>query len=196
MGQQTIPQPAGRRGRPNGRAPTAAPVGPSDPDGTDRSLGWLFHDVRRYYRRAFDRRAKGLGFTPIQWHALAYLSASEGLRQGELADQLGVAPIAVVRLIDRLEAADLVKRRVHPTDRRARTLHLKPAAFAMIERIRAVSRDIQAQATAGFNADELSLFQDFLARARDNLVADDDAQGQSVGDATDTAGRGGDEDIK
>lgn len=155
----------------------------------DRTLGRLLHDVRRYYRRAFDRRTSGLGLTATQWHVLACLSAHEGLKQGELADELGMAPIALVRVIDHLEAAELVERRVHPDDRRARTLHLQSAATSVIERIRDVALDIQGRATAGFSREEFLQFQGFLEAVHRNLLADDAAYQRSDGEAARRARR-------
>lgn len=157
---------------------------------TDRTLGRLLHDVRRYYRRAFDRRTSGLGLTATQWHVLAFLSVHEGLKQGELADELGMAPIALVRVIDHLEGVNLVERRVHPDDRRARTLHLKPAAASVIDRIQRVALDIQHQATAGFSREEFELFQRFLETVHRNLLADDDVVEQPNGEAAPSRQRG------
>jgi MarR family transcriptional regulator for hemolysin len=47
-----------------------------------------------------------------------------GMRQGHLAEELGVEGPSLVRILDQLCAAGLVERRDDPNDRRAKTLHL------------------------------------------------------------------------
>jgi MarR family transcriptional regulator for hemolysin len=44
-------------------------------------------------RKAFDRRAVGLGVTRAQWKVLFRLTRQPGLRQIELADMLDIEPI-------------------------------------------------------------------------------------------------------
>ena len=61
-------------------------------------------------RKAFDRRAVGLGVTRAQWKVLFRLTRTPGLRQVELADMLDVEPITLCRIVDRLEEAGLVER--------------------------------------------------------------------------------------
>ncbi len=62
-------------------------------------------------------------------HPLLILSrpGRENVRQGVLADEMGLEGPSVVRLIDLLAAEGLVERREDPTDRRAKVLHLTPA---------------------------------------------------------------------
>lgn len=56
---------------------------------------------------------------------------------------------AITAAIDRLEAQDLVERRAHPTDRRARVVHLAPAGRRLITAVFAEhERDMEAAASA------------------------------------------------
>ena len=65
-------------------------------------------------RKAFDRRAVGLGVTRAQWKVLFRLDRQPGLRQIELADMLDIEPITLSRIVDRLEEAGLVERAAIP----------------------------------------------------------------------------------
>ncbi|WP_425266989.1 MarR family winged helix-turn-helix transcriptional regulator [Caulobacter radicis] len=60
--------------------------------------------------------------------------AGGGMRQGVLAEELGVEGPSLVRVLDQLCAAGLVERRDDPADGRAKTLHLTSdgAALAVI----------------------------------------------------------------
>src|SRR5205085_12533645 len=79
-------------------------------------------------RKAFDRRAVGMGVTRAQWKVLFRLERQPNLRQIELADMLDVEPITLSRIIDRLEGAGLVERVAGPGDRRAWRLPVPSAA--------------------------------------------------------------------
>ena len=84
----------------------------------ERNLGFLLHDVARLMRKRFEQNARGLGLTRSQCSVLAHLARNEGIQQGGLAEILEVEPITLTRILDRLEEAELVERRAHPTDRR------------------------------------------------------------------------------
>jgi DNA-binding MarR family transcriptional regulator len=57
-----------------------------------------------------------------------------GVRQVTLADYVGVEGATLVRLVDQLSAAELVRREVDPSDRRANVLSLTEAASAWPKR--------------------------------------------------------------
>ncbi|KAB0678477.1 MarR family winged helix-turn-helix transcriptional regulator [Aureimonas leprariae] len=59
----------------------------------------------------------------------------EGVRQGPLADEIGIEGPSLVRLLDQLAAAELVERRDDPSDRRAKTLWLTAKGRAVTRHI-------------------------------------------------------------
>jgi MarR family transcriptional regulator for hemolysin len=102
---------------------------------TPRDLLFLLHDVARLIRIDADRRAGCHGMTRAQWILLIWLERQPGITQKELAGVIEVEPITVARLIDRLEAAELVERRPDPRDRRIWRLHLLPAAIPVLRQL-------------------------------------------------------------
>src|SRR3954447_1053597 len=86
-------------------------------------------------RKAFDRRAAGLGVTRAQWKVLFRLARVPGMRQIELAELLDVEAITLSRIIDRIEEAGLVERVADPSDRRAWRLHVTAKAMPLIEKL-------------------------------------------------------------
>lgn len=140
-------------------------------DSPDRNLGFLLHDTARLLRKRFEQKAKGLGLTRAQWQVLATLARNEGLHQGALADILEIEPITLVRILDRLEAAGLIERRRHPTDRRLRLLHLTPAAHPILEQIREIGAATREEAFAGIPAEERERLLHILLATRANLCA-------------------------
>jgi MarR family transcriptional regulator, transcriptional regulator for hemolysin len=119
-------------------------------------------------RKAFDRRACGLGVTRAQWKVLFRLDRQPGLRQIELADMLDVEPITLSRIVDRLEESGLVERVADPADRRAWRLHVTAQAGPLIEKLRAVAADLTRDAFAGIDPKDIEIARQVLARAREN----------------------------
>jgi DNA-binding MarR family transcriptional regulator len=141
---------------------------PFDPD---RSLGVLITDIARLLRRNFDRRLQSLGLTQAQWRAIAHVSRTEGMSQAALAECLEIQPITVGRLIDRMEAAGWIERRVHPSDRRAVQLYLTAKCQPIIEEIHARAADTMEDALAGFPAGTQRLLIEQMQRMKQNLIA-------------------------
>src|SRR5438309_10350783 len=106
-------------------------------------------------RKAFDRRASGMGVTRAQWKVLFKLSRMPGLRQNELADLLDIEPITLSRIIDRVEEAGLVERVADPADRRAWRLHVTARAQPLIVKLRALADEMTAEAFAGIDPKQI-----------------------------------------
>jgi DNA-binding MarR family transcriptional regulator len=119
-------------------------------------------------RKAFDRRAVGLGVTRAQWKVLFRLDRHPGLRQIELADMLDIEPITLSRIVDRLEESELVERRADPSDRRAWRLHVTAGAQPLIAKLRAIANDMIAEAFAGIDPKDIEITREVLSRAREN----------------------------
>ena len=119
-------------------------------------------------RKAFDRRAVGLGVTRAQWKVLFRLTRQPGLRQIELADMLDIEPITLSRIVDRLEDGGLVERVADPADRRVWRLHVPARAQPLVEKLRGVADEMIAEAFAGIDPKEIEITRQVLARAREN----------------------------
>jgi MarR family transcriptional regulator for hemolysin len=124
-------------------------------DEPNKSVGFLLNDVARLLRRNFLRRVQNLGLSQAQWRALAYLARQEGVNQVTLAESLEIQPITLVRLIDRLEEAGLVKRHRDPDDRRA--------------------VESRADALAGIRQADQDMLVETLLRMKRNLLDAEDA---------------------
>jgi len=143
---------------------------------TDKTtFGFLVTDVTRLMRKLFDRRAQKFDLTRAQWRALKRLHHGEGITQNDLAEFLEMEPIAVGRVIDRLQKAGFIERRSDPADRRVWRLHLLPKAHAVVDDMEQISAEMFRQAQRGIGAAEMKTMMGVLARMKDNLNALDDA---------------------
>ncbi len=137
----------------------------------DISFGYLLNDVTLLFRKHFDRRAVKFGLTRAQWRATKMLHHREGLRQTELAELLEMEPIAVGRVIDRLQAAGFIERRPDPKDRRAWRLYTTEQAQGIIGDMELIARDLRRDASRGIDHDELQQALAVLSRIKENLQA-------------------------
>jgi DNA-binding MarR family transcriptional regulator len=116
-------------------------------------FGFLVHDVSRLRRVAVDRELKPLGITRSQWLILVFLSRRDGMTQTALAADLDLTKVAVGGLLERMEAADLVQRRLDDGDARIRRVFLTRAGTRLVREIRRQVDDIELE-ILGPNSDE------------------------------------------
>jgi MarR family transcriptional regulator for hemolysin len=118
-------------------------------NGTEHDTPVLTHDVdpgsflflmtrtARHWRRELDTVLAHYGLTEARTRPLIYIDRlGDGIRQKDLALELDIEGSSLVRLLDTLESADLIRRRVGKDDRRERHLYLRPAGRELVERVR------------------------------------------------------------
>jgi DNA-binding MarR family transcriptional regulator len=101
---------------------------------------------------------------PMRHAALACIDDFPGIEQRRLAAMINADRTNAVHIVDDLEKAGLVERRISPTDRRARELRSTAEGRALRRRLRPKSLASQARVLACLPADEQSLLIDLLAR--------------------------------
>jgi MarR family transcriptional regulator for hemolysin len=109
-----------------------SPYTPNQRTLNERALTGGVLRLARAYRREVDKALAAHGLSEAR--ALPVLQIArlgEGVRQGVLAEELGVEGPSLVRILDQLCAAGLVERRDDPNDRRAKTLHLSDEGRAL-----------------------------------------------------------------
>ena len=163
---------------------------PQAQTGFGRNFGFLVHDVSRLIKRRFDRKARqtGLPITRRQAAVVLYIARNEGVSQAEVATWLDLEPIALVRMLDKLNDEGLVERRAHPTDRRVRTLWLTPAARPMVTQILAINKTIREEAFAGMAAHARETVIDILDGIKGNLVLREEADDSPTPPSTEPDG--------
>ncbi len=116
---------------------------------------------------------KGL---PLPWYeVLLFLNRAPNghMRMGELAGSLLLTPSGITRLVDRMEAEDLVKRMQCPSDRRGWNAVITPAGRA---RLRAASpvhlRGVEEHFGRHLTDEEADLLADALGRVLGELRPD------------------------
>ena len=129
----------------------------------------LLYDVARQMRTRADQMARAHGMTRAQWVILARLERQPGLSQNELAALAEVAPIAIARLVDRLEEMGLVERCPDPADRRIWRLRLTAKAAPHLRDIKRYRAELRALMTKDLEPEVLETVALGLRKMKDNL---------------------------
>jgi DNA-binding MarR family transcriptional regulator len=128
------------------------------------------YDVARLMRTRFDRWARTYGMTRAQGVILARLARQPGMTQNEMAGLCEVEPITVGRLVDRLEARGLLERRMDPSDRRIRRLHLLPAAEPILKEIQRYKEELFRDVTGDLDEQTVELVTNALLKMKAQLT--------------------------
>lgn len=120
--------------------------------------------VSTWMRRYYDARFEELGLTAATARALLQLDVDTAVATRDLAYRLSCDPSNVTSLVDRLEQAGFVQRRVDPADRRVKTLVITDEGRSMRERMTTLMQtDMPALQALG--AADLGTLLDLLDQA-------------------------------
>ena len=131
------------------------------------SLGYLLRSVLSSIRNTADTHLQGRGITWAQCMPLYKISRFQNTTLAVLARNLDADPAAVTRLLDRLEAKELVVRERSTSDRRVVHVHTTPLGTAMAEELTPVLADALNAHLTDFSTDE---WQQLIGLLRRMLV--------------------------
>ena len=134
-----------------------------------RNFGFLLKEVSSRYVLRFEQRAGAISLTLPTCKVLAYLERNEGISQSKLADLTSIEPMAMVRIIDRMEIDGLLERRPDPVDRRVRRLYLTQKSKPTLDEIWRLGDQVRAETFAGISQQDRDVFLAVLSRLNDNL---------------------------
>lgn len=103
--------------------------------------------LERAYRAAANQALAHVGLSQaMAWPLLMIGRHGDGMRQGVLAELLGLEGPSLARSLEQLEAGGFIERREDPADRRARTLHLTEAGIAACVKLEAAMSELRRDA--------------------------------------------------
>ena len=116
------------------------------------AFGALLARTSRQWRRAADQRLQPFDLTEATWLPLVHIArAATPPRQKDLAASLSLDGSSVVRLLDNLEAAGLIRRREEATDRRAKAIFLTARGRAIADKVEVAAQQVRRDALAGLS---------------------------------------------
>lgn len=128
----------------------------SDLHSLRQAVGSALVVAARKWRRRIDRALAAYNVSEACASPLLLTGRlGEGIHQVTLAEQAGVEGSSLVRLLDQLCAAGLVRRDEDPDDRRAKTIWLTDEGRAVTAKIEQNLRDLRARMLKGASRGDL-----------------------------------------
>jgi DNA-binding MarR family transcriptional regulator len=124
-----------------------------DMDTSSRIMGRLFAMAPRLVE-LLELGAREYGMSYARGRVVAALYSSGPVVMRALSQAVGVSPRTITGLIDTLEADGWVRRRAHPTDRRATIVVLTPAAETAFGRLMAGYTGLAADLLSGVQEED------------------------------------------
>lgn len=113
--------------------------------------------LARAYRRYIDKGLSSLELSHTTALAVMLIGRmGDGLRQGTLAEELGLEGASLVPLIQQLLQAGLLDRRPDPEDGRAKTLHLTDAGRSLAAEVEERSATLRARVFSGIPDEDVA----------------------------------------
>ena len=119
-------------------------------------------------------RTQHHGVTAAQSGLLFILGQRDGALMGEAGAALDLGPPGISGLVDRMTAANLIRRRADPDDGRAWRLWLTPAGRAALAQSKAGLTEINARLTDGFTEAEIDIVARWLTGLQDKFPRGED----------------------
>lgn len=123
----------------------------------EQSHGFIMRLAANRMKSGLNRAfaAAGLEHTAEHWSVLSALMGRDGQSQTEVSQNVTKDRQNITRIIDALEAAGLVQRRAHPSDRRCNQVFITAAGRQAHQRLTAVAEGFTRAAFAGLGQGEL-----------------------------------------
>lgn len=135
-----------------------------------KSIGYLVERVKGEIMAALDRELAqspelaALEITAAQYVMLMGLAAEDQESTSRLCNKMSYDPGAMTRMVDRLEAKGLVRRRRCPNDRRVVNLDLTKEGRASVPKMRTCAAAVMNRFVRGFSKEEVRQLESFLTR--------------------------------
>jgi DNA-binding MarR family transcriptional regulator len=129
-----------------------------------RAPGRLIRHIEKLMIGVMEQRLENAAINYTQWAALKLIDGGYAPTAGELAVQLGHTTGAVTRLIDGLEALDLLRRERGTDDRRVVRLSVTPPGRELVDAIKPIVVGAWNEMVEDFDQEEADQLVNSLAK--------------------------------
>jgi DNA-binding MarR family transcriptional regulator len=144
------------------------------PPRREHRLVFLLNVAQRRLQRWMAARTQHGGVTAAQSGLLFILGQRDGIVMGGAGAALDLGPPGISGLVDRMTAANLIKRRADPDDGRAWRLWLTPAGRAALAQSKAGLAEVNARLTDGFTEAEIDVVARWLTSLQSRFPRGED----------------------
>lgn len=134
------------------------------------SVGFLLNDVARMIRAFTAEALAPLGISPRQASILFALSARRVYSQQALGELLGIDRTSMVAFINKLEAMELVSRKINAGDRRVYDVSLTAKGEGLVAQVDQIVRDAQRRFLHPLTEAETEQLSQLLFKLREDQM--------------------------
>ncbi len=134
------------------------------------SVGFLLNDVARMLRASTAEALAPLGISPRHASIMFALSARRVYSQQALCELLGIDRTSMVAFINKLEAMELVSRKINAGDRRVYDVSLTDKGEGLIAQVDQIVRDAQRRFLHPLTEAETEQLGQILFKLREDFV--------------------------
>jgi DNA-binding MarR family transcriptional regulator len=124
---------------------------------TEDYLPYLLARASHAVSSSFHESLRGWGLSVPEWRVLACLTEADGLGVGDLAAMALMKQPSMTKVLDRMEADGLVRRKSTREDRRRVLIHLTARGRARVRPVLEAARAHQRERLAPFSEEERAL---------------------------------------
>ena len=136
-----------------------------------RYVGYLLGRLGLFAAARFDAQMEAVGLDRREWGVLNALDAEQGfMTQQQLGRSIAIHPSTMVATIDALEAAGLVRRGPHPSDRRAHAVSLTDVGRETLQRARRLAGESQRELMSPLTAEEQATLHQLLLKLAEGVA--------------------------
>lgn len=135
----------------------------------EESVGYWITITSHFYQDALNQELLPYGITFRQFQVIGWLVYEGPLSQVELAERMMIEPPTLVRILDRMERDEWIRRESDPGDRRRKVIQVLPEAKPVWSKMVACLKRLREKATQGMTAEQVETLKSLLQQVHENL---------------------------
>jgi DNA-binding MarR family transcriptional regulator len=141
------------------------------PQSLDRTIGWTSVKTSKKITRVVNTYLKPYNITTEQWSVLRTLHDLDDITQKELSDKSDKDQATLTKILDLLEARELIRRIPHHADRRSFLIRITDKGKQLVKQLIPFLEDLFAKIIQGIDVDSLAIYQEVLHAIETNIHA-------------------------
>lgn len=133
------------------------------------SLGFILNITNTKLKNILSHRLREHDVTPEQWSVLCCLWEEEGVTPKDLADLIFKDKPNTNRILEKLEAKELINRKHHPSDKRAFQIYLTDRGKELEDVLVPIVSNLLEEMTIGIDKNKLEEMKKMLNQILENI---------------------------
>ncbi len=124
-----------------------------------RHFGYCFFKAALRLKNRINKEISEHGLMNYQLGILDVAASSGPLNQLKLGEEMGIDKTTMVKLIDDLEAKELVERTAHPTDRRVKLIRLSVKGLNLMTKVKKRAKEVEQEFLSPLSEKDLEVLK-------------------------------------